>query len=267
MKNVTKSAKILCIAAVLALLFLVSGSLSSDDTLFQTSTISALMDGVYDGTMTFKDLGSHGDFGLGTFAALDGEMVGVDGKFYQIRSDGVAYRVNDSMTTPFAAVTFFTPDETIALNDTSNLTQLESYLDGKLITKNIFYAVRIDGTFDYVKTRSVPAQSKPYPPLLEAVSKGQKIFEFHNISGTIVGFRCPSFADGVNVPGYHMHFITADKSAGGHILDFELKNASIKVDELSELDMDLPDSEEFYQADLSGNDQAALNKVESNPKK
>lgn len=262
-----KSAKILCIAAVLALMFLVPGSLSSDDTLFQTSTISALMDGVYDGTMTFKDLRTHGDFGLGTFAALDGEMVELDGQFYQVKSDGVAYRVNDSMTTPFAAVTFFEPDETMALNGTSNLTELVSSLDGRLATKNIFYAIRIDGTFDYVKTRSVPVQSKPYPPLLEAVSKGQKIFEFHNISGTIVGFRCPDFVNGVNVPGYHMHFITANKSAGGHILDFKLGNASIKIDELSEFEMVLPNNESFYQADLSENNQAALKKVESNPKK
>ena len=246
--------------------FLVPGSLSmSNDTLFQTSTIGALMNGLYDGTMTFKDLGSNGDFGIGTFEALDGEMVGLDGQFYQVKSDGVAYIVNDSMKTPFAEVTFFEPEEVMVLNGTSNLTKVENYLDSKLVTKNIFYAIKIDGTFDYVKTRSVPAQMKPYPTLSEAV-KGQKVFEFNNVSGTLVGFRCPDFVKGVNVPGYHMHFITADRSAGGHLLDFTLENASLMVDSLSEFEMDLPNNEDFYQTDLSGDQQAALTKVESNPK-
>jgi acetolactate decarboxylase len=238
----------------------------SNNTLFQISTISALMNGVYDGTMTFKDLESHGNFGIGTFEALDGEMVGLDGQFYQVKSDGVAYPVSDSMKTPFAEVAFFAPLESIVLNEISNLTMVQNYLDSKLVTKNIFYAIRIDGTFDYVKTRSVPAQKKPYPTLSEAV-KGQKVFEFQNVSGSLVGFRCPDYVKGVNVPGYHMHFITADRSRGGHLLDFRLENASLLVDNLSEFEMDLPNNEEFYQTDLSGDQQAALTKVESNPKK
>ncbi len=254
-------------ASFLVLAFLIPGTLATEnDTLFQTSTISALMQGVYDGTMTFKDLGAHGDFGLGTVQALDGEMVGLDGQFYQVKSNGIASRVSDSMKTPFAEVAFFKPEETVTLNGTSNQTELQSRLDGSLATKNIFYGIRIDGTFDYVKTRSVPMQSKPYPPLSEAV-KAQKIFEFHNIKGTIVGFRCPDYVNGVNVPGYHLHFITLDRSAGGHLLDLNLENASVRVDSLSEFQMALPDNEEFYQADLTEDQQEALTKVESNPKK
>ena len=257
----------LCIASFLALAFLIPGTIASEnETLFQTSVISALMQGVYDGTMTFKDLGAHGDFGIGTVQALDGEMVGLDGEFYQVKSNGIAYRVDDSMTTPFAEVAFFKPEETITLNGTTNLTELESRLDGMLATRNLFYGIRIDGTFDYVKTRSVPMQSKPYPPLSEAI-KAQKIFEFHDVKGTIVGFRCPDYVDGVNVPGYNLHFITLDRSAGGHLLDFNLENASVKVDSLSELDLALPENEEFYQADLAEDQQAALAKLESNPKK
>ena len=264
MKKVAGS---ICMASFLVLAFLIPGTLASEnDTLFQTSTISALMQGVYDGTMTFKDLGAHGDFGLGTVQALDGEMVGLDGQFYQIKSDGKASRLNDSMKTPFAEVAFFKPEETVTLNGNSNLTELQSLLDGSLATMNIFYGIRIDGTFDYVKTRSVPMQSKPYPPLSEAV-KDQKIFEFHGVKGTIVGFRCPDYVNGVNVPGYHLHFITLDRSAGGHLLDCNLENPSVSVDSLSELDLALPDSEEFYQADLTEDQQAALTKVESNPKK
>lgn len=264
MKNV---AGFICIASFLVMAFLIPGTIAiENDTLFQTSTISALMQGVYNGTMTFKDLGAHGDFGLGTVQALDGEMVGLDGEFYQIKSSGKASRVNDPMKTPFAEVAFFKPEETFTVNGTSNLTELQSRLDGSLVTKNLFYGIRIDGTFDYVKTRSVPMQNKPYPLLSEAV-KGQKIFEFHNSKGTIVGFRCPDYVGGVNVPGYHLHFITLDRSAGGHLLDFKLENASVSVDSLYEFEMELPDSEEFYQANLTQDQQADLTKVESNPKK
>jgi acetolactate decarboxylase len=241
-------------------------SASSNGVLFQTAPINSLVQGVYDGSTTFKDLKNHGDFGSGTVEALDGEMVALDGKFYQIKSDGKAYLINDSMTTPFAQVTYFKQDNTISLNGTNNLTALQGYLDNKLPTKNIFYAIRIDGTFSYVKTRSVPIQNKPYPILSEAV-KGQKIFEFNNVSGTIIGFRCPPYVNGVNVPGYHLHFITAERNAGGHLLDLKLTNVSVKVDSISKLEMILPHNDEFYQADLSGNPQAAINKIESNPKK
>jgi acetolactate decarboxylase len=261
-----KSTKALyLITAFTVAAFLIPGSLAaSNGTLFQASAISALMDGVYNGTMTFKNLSDHGDFGLGTVDSLDGEMIGLDGMFYQIKSDGRAYRINDSMETPFAEVTFFRPDKTIALNGLLNLTEMENNLDGRLGTKNLIYAFRIDGTFNYVKTRSPPIQSEPYPTLTVAL-KGQKMFEFHNVSGTIVGFRLPDFVNGVNVPGYHLHFITSDRSAGGHILDLKITNASVKVEDLYELEMVLPEDEDFYQADLSGNNESALNTAERNP--
>jgi acetolactate decarboxylase len=260
-------AKIICIVAVLALVpLLMLGPLGyMDDMLFQTSPISALQQGVFDGNMTFEALRAHGDLGLGTVQALDGEMVELDGLFYQIKSDGVAYGLNNTMMTPFAEVTFFKPYETVALNGILNLTQFEGSLDSKLNTTNIFYAIKIYDTFDYVKTRSVPIQSKPYPTLSEAV-EGQKIFEFRNVTGTVVGFRCPPYISGVNVPGYHMHFLTADRSSGGHLLDFILKNPSIKVGSLYDFELALPNDNEFNQANLSANQGASLAEVESNPK-
>lgn len=259
----TKIDKLLYVIVILAATLPQSSAL--DDALFQTSTISSLMVGVFDGTMSFKELGTHGDFGVGTINSLDGEMVGLGGQFYQVRSDGHAYPVSDSMMTPFAEVAFFKPDDTASINSTYNLTQLESYLDGRLPTKNLFYAIRIDGTFDYIKTRAPPAQDKPYPTLTDAL-KGQKIFQLQNVSGTVVGFWCPSYAKDINVPGYHLHFITADRSAGGHLLDLKLRNATVQIDDLSGLEMALPEEDEFYNADLSGDQQAALKKAESDPK-
>jgi len=109
------------------------GSLAEeDDSLYQISTIGALMQGVYDGTITFGELGERGDFGLGTVQALDGEMVAVDGRFYQVKSDGVAYSLSDSMITPFSVVTFFDAEETINLGGRYNLSELQGYLDNSL---------------------------------------------------------------------------------------------------------------------------------------
>ncbi|MCZ7402554.1 MAG: acetolactate decarboxylase [Candidatus Methanoperedens sp.] len=231
------------------------------DVLFQTSTIDALLEGVYDGDTTFGELKKHGDFGLGTVNGLDGEMLELDGKAYQIKTDGVAYAVNDSMKTPFAVVTFFEPDKKLFLNTTMNSSQFPDYLESKFPTKNIIYAIKIKGNFEYIKTRSVPGQKKPYPKLVE-VTKNQSTFEFHKANGTIIGFWLPVYMKGTNVPGYHFHFITDDRTAGGHVLEYILGNSSIEIDYTSDFLMELPGTEEFYKVNLEEDKQAELEKVE-----
>lgn len=233
----------------------------NNDILFQTSTINALLEGIYDGEITYKELKQHGDFGIGTFNSLDGEMIGLEGKFYQIKADGTAYPVDSSQKAPFAVVTFFESDKSALLNQGLEYNQLTQYLDNLLPTKNIFYAVKIEGIFRYIKTRSVPKQNQPYPPLVEVV-KNQPTFEFHDVEGTIVGFRCPVYVEGINVPGYHLHFITGDKKAGGHLLECQIKNVKIEIDYTSEFYMALLESSEFYKVDLSKEKQTELEKVE-----
>lgn len=203
--------------------------LRGKDVLFQVSSIDALLAGDYDGRLSLKELKKNGDLGLGTFAALDGEMLGFDGKFYQVRSDGSVYEAEDNLFVPFAAVTFFEADKKIRLEKIMDFGQLQAYLDSLIPSKNIFYALRITGDFSLVKVRSVPKQNKPYP-LLEEVLKTQPVFELRNCKGTMVGFRSPSYAQGINVPGYHFHFIALDKKAGGHVLELETENVTIEID-------------------------------------
>lgn len=231
------------------------------DTLFQTSTISALLEGVYDGETTYKQLKQYGDFGLGTFDGLDGEMIGLDSKFYQIKADGVAYPVEDSMKTPFATVTFFKPEHSLLLREAMNYQQMQQYLDQVLPTKNLPCAIRIKGLFQYLKVRSVPKQNPPYPRLNEVV-KNQFIYELRNVKGTLVGFRIPHYLQGVNVAGYHLHLITQDRKAGGHLLDCQLQNVKAEIDYTSEFKMVLPNSDEFRQADLGDGKPAEVNRVE-----
>jgi acetolactate decarboxylase len=233
----------------------------NNDILFQTSTINALLEGIYDGPMNYAELKKHGDIGIGTFNGLEGEMIGINGEFYQIKVDGRAYPVNDSMYTPFAMVTFFESDKNVKVFNALNFTQLEVYLDDMLPTQNIFISIKIDGTFDYVKTRSVPKQSKPYPPLTEAV-KNQSTFEFHNVEGVIVGFRTPEYMEGVNVPGYHFHFINKDRTAGGHLLQCQVQNVNIEIDYTSDFYMSLPENSEFYEADLMKDQKTEIEEIE-----
>jgi acetolactate decarboxylase len=177
------------------------------DTLFQVSTINDLLNGAYRGQMTFKELKQHGDVGIGTLDALDGEMIGLDGRFYQIKADGIAYPIPDLTTTPFAIVSPFEVDKKVTLMDSMDLDALQRYLDGLLPDSTIFYAIKIEGTFNYIKTRSVPRQREPYPPLVEA--------------------------------GYHFHFITQDRKAGGHLLACQTQQVTIALDYTTEFYMAL----------------------------
>jgi acetolactate decarboxylase len=242
---------LLAVALVIITVF-TSGCLNSakdKDVLFQTSMLSALSEGVYDGDVKFEDLKEHGDFGIGTFDRLDGEMIALDGEFYQIKADGKAYPVEDSMKTPFAVVTSFEPDKTASLDKILDYEQLKQYLDSMLPTRNIFYAIKVEGVFKYIKARSIAAQSKPYPSLDEAL-KEQTTFEFHDVTGTLVGFWCPAYVEGINVPGYHFHFITSDRQNGGHLLDCETESVKIEIDYTSDFFMMSLESNEFYELDL-----------------
>ncbi|MEW6146022.1 MAG: acetolactate decarboxylase [Thermodesulfobacteriota bacterium] len=249
-------------AAALFFFTAITHAEGGSDTIFQTSTIGALMEGVYDGDFTFGELKKHGDLGLGTLNGLDGEMIGVDGVFYQVRSDGKVVVVPDTAVTPFAAVTFFEPDRSLTLTKALSCKDLESYLESLFPSKNIFYAVKIEGSFDHVKTRSVPRQKKPYPPLTEVV-KRQSYFELSDIKGTMAGFWLPAYVKDINVAGFHLHFITQDKESGGHVLDCTVRDVKIEIDYSRDLDLSLPETGGFYNADLtetSGSDVSSVEK-------
>jgi acetolactate decarboxylase len=229
--------------------------------LFQTSTLQALMAGVYDGDLAFQELARHGDFGLGTFEALDGEMIALEGVFYQIKADGRVYPVAAAMKTPFAEMTFFKAGRTHLIEMPMNFRQLLHYVDRLLPSPNLPYAVRIDGLFPYVKTRVIPRQQKPYPPLAAAAAM-QAVFELADVKGVIVAFRYPAYLAGVNMPGYHCHFITADRRAGGHLLDCRVEGATVAVEALPNFFLRLPENQQFLKADVTGDRRHELEKVE-----
>ncbi|MCK5739896.1 acetolactate decarboxylase, partial [bacterium] len=126
---------------------------------------------------------------------------------------------------------------------------------------NRFYAIQVHGTFSFIKTRSVPRQTEPYPPLAE-VAKTQPEFEYEQTTGTLAGFRCPAFVKGINVPGYHLHFLSDDHQTGGHVLAFTLAHGTVQLDETTDFQLRLPEGAAFEQTDLTNDQTAALEKVE-----
>jgi len=233
------------------------------DTLYQVSTIDALMQGVYDSNVTIGDLKKHGEFGIGTFARLDGEMIMLDGQVWQAKSDGTVSLADDNQTTPFAMVTYF--DSAILQKTTEhamNFSEFTTAMAAQLPSQNMIYAVKIHDTFPSVTVRAIPAQEKPYPTLTDA-SKEQKIFTYTNVTGTVVGFYMPTFFNGLNVVGYHLHFLADDHQGGGHILDLTVPpESTVQYEMIPNFIMALPTTEEFASTNLSANESAALAAVE-----
>lgn len=232
------------------------------EVLYQVSTIDALMQGVYDGVQPVGEIRKHGDFGIGTFDALDGEMIVLDGVVYQAKADGRIHAVADSMTTPFATVTCFDRDLSATTERPMNFSVFSSTMGGQLPAKNMVYAVRMHGTFPLMKVRAIPAQHKPYPPLAEA-AKNQSVSTYSQTTGTVVGFYTPVFFQGLNVAGYHLHFIRDDRKSGGHILDLTVPaNTTVEYDITPGFTMILPTSGDFTGVDLSHDLSGDLAKIE-----
>jgi acetolactate decarboxylase len=239
-------------------------SVSQDcETLYQVSTIDALMQGVYDGVQPVGEIKKHGDFGIGTFDALEGEMIVVDGVVYQAKSDGMIYPVPDTTSTPFATVTFFEPDFNATSERLVNFSEFSADMNTRLPSQNMIYAVRMQSTFPHMKVRAIPAQQKPYPTLTDA-AKNQSVYTYQDTRGTVVGFYTPVFFKGINVAGYHLHFISDDRHTGGHILDFEVPASTlVEYDITPEFEMLLPTSGAFIGIDLSEDLSQGLARVES----
>jgi len=236
---------------------------AGQDTLYQVSTIDALMQGVYDGDVTVAEIKKHGNFGIGTFDRLDGEMIVLDARVWQAKADGTVLPAADNQTTPFATVTNFDTDIRQTTTDSAmNFSGFATTMAAQIPSQNMIYAVKIHGTFPSVTVRAIPAQEPPYPTLTEA-AKTQGVHTYTNVTGTVVGFYTPTFLKGLNAQGYHLHFLADDHLRGGHILDLVVPPESIvEYDVTPEFTMALPTSGAFAGTNLTADMSAALAAVE-----
>ena len=227
-----------------------SPALAQDrDTLYQVSTLGALQVGLYQPAMSIADLHRHGDFGLGTYEGLNGEMVVDRGTVFQVPFSGRARVAGARQSTPFAAVTFFDTDRRFTVRRTVDLTGLGTAIDRRLASPNYFYAIRVTGKFATLQTRSVAKQTEPYPALATAVA-GQRTFDLRHVTGTLVGIRSPQYVGTMNVPGYHWHFITKSGKAGGHVLQMSAADLRVATDETRNWHVELPQTAAFGDAGL-----------------
>ncbi len=222
---------------------------------FQTSLISSLMDGVYEDEMSIGELLSHGSFGIGTFNALDGEMVILDGQCFQLRGDGTTRPASMNQHTPYATVTNFVPSHRLEIDRPLHRPDLSRLIDELLPSANYMYALRIRGHVKWVTTRTVVQQSKPYRPMVEATD-GEQVVRAEDLDGVFVGFRTPVYQQGISVPGCHVHFIDDTRTLGGHVVDFERGEGAVEVCVGTDLRLRLPLTTEFERADLAPEDLA-----------
>jgi acetolactate decarboxylase len=234
---------------------------AAGDVLYQVSTIDALLAGVYDAAADVALVLEHGDFGLGTFEALDGEMIVLDGLVYQAAADGAVNLMPPETGTPFATVTPFSADVHLDAPGGLDYAGFKAWLTLRLPSANLFYAVRVEGRFGRITYRSIRPERRPYRPLAE-VAKEQQVFSSDDIGGTLVGFWCPSFSKGINVPGFHLHFLSDDRQQAGHLLDFDAVSLRVQLDITDRWDVDLPMQPAYLEADLTGDRDAALRAVE-----
>lgn len=238
------------------------------ETVYQVALLQSLTQGYYDGIIKVSELKQHGDTGIGTFEGVNGEMIVLDGKVYQALGDGSVKEADDNETVPFSNVTFFDADLSATLPQTNDINSLKDTLTKTVNDngKNLFYMVKINGTFKKMNVRSELKQEKPYKSLDKALATDQREFNYENITGTVVALYCPDYMGGLNTPGWHFHFISDDKTKGGHILELAFDSAQAEFDSTRDFDMYLSDNSDFQKMELSKDVSDAIKKVETNDK-
>ena len=235
------------------------------ESIYQVALLQSLAQGYFDGIMTVGELKTHGDTGIGTFDGLNGEMIVLDGVVYQAIGDGSVVVPADDETVPFCNVTFFEEDITLPLSGIADMSSLQAALNEVVREHgaNLFYMVKIPGTFSFIKVRSEFKQEKPYRNLDVALAADQNEFDFENIRGTMVGLYCPDYMGDLNSVGWHFHFLTEDLAQGGHVLQVSVDEATALLDATPGFELFLPEEEVFQNMELSKDMDEAIHKAET----
>lgn len=206
--------------------------------LYQHGTLGALMSDLMDGTEKIGELGKYGDFGLGTLSGSNGEVIILDHTMYHVNEAGEVSILTGKERTPYAAVTEFKSAQKVVIDKPVKAEEITNQMLTK-ISPNLFAAVKISGTFSSMHVRVSPKQEKPYPKFVEA-ARNQPEFSEEKIKGTIVGFYTPELFQGAAQAGFHLHFISKDRTFGGHVMDYTLKKGTAEWMELEEFRQHFP---------------------------
>lgn len=233
---------------LIPVLFLIGCSSEKEDMIFHYSVLKALDNGILEGNMKVGDLKEHGDFGLGTFNKLNGEMIILDHVVYRLSPEGKIMQPDDETLIPYSVITFYHQDDTLSMSGDINYPALSAFVDRRVPSRNLFYAFRISGEFEYIKCGGARNQERPYNKSLVQMLADRPVYEGKNIKGTLVGFWCPVYIGDINTSGFHLHFLSDDHSIGGHLMGFSARSLEIGYDVKSMYKILLPDTEDFSKA-------------------
>lgn len=233
--------------------------------IYQISTLQALALGYSRSVVTVRELLEHGDIGLGTFEDVNGEMIVVDGQCFRATEDGTVWEANPDMGVPFASVAKAGNASGFEVEDINDIEKLKEVLTLKIeedFGLNSMHIARIDGEFRCVCARSESAYRSHHVDLKDILAQTQRDFRFENIAGTLVCLYYPDYMDGINAPGWHVHFLSKDRTKGGHVFDLAVASGKIRLTKISHIEIQLPSEPAFDTYSLkeaSGND---IKKVE-----
>lgn len=230
--------------------------------LYNYGIIDAFIGGLYKGTLPIKDLKLKGDFGIGAPDMLDGELTMLNGKAYQTKSTGETTVLNNDHKTSFSAVTFFKSDTIFYVNNITEQKDLLKTIENRLTNKNAMYAIKITGDFSNVRTRAFPPVKEEPFPVLSTILDRQQFFDIQNTAGTLVGYHLPEYLNGIQVSGFHLHYLSSDTKQGGHVLGFKGQNLKIEIAVLKNFELEAPTGTDFQHFQFRKKHNEDLERVE-----
>jgi len=211
--------------------------------IYQASTLQALALGYTKSVVTVGELLGHGDTGLGTFENVDGEMIVVDGVCYQAKQDGSIVPASEETGVPFAVSGFVKDGRKFEIEKLTDIESIKQELTLRIeedFGLNSIHIARIDGWFESVHARAGAPYRSQHVTLKNILSKTQKDFCFERLYGTLVCVYYPDYMDGINAAGWHLHFISQDRTLGGHIFQVSLSSGECLLQKMDRIEIQLP---------------------------
>ncbi len=233
--------------------------------MFQVSTLQALVAGYTRSVITVQELEGLGNVGLGTFEGVDGEMILLDGVCYRARQDGSVVRPAPNAGVPFASAAAVQGGIAFELGKTRDIEALTYELTCKLdeaFALNSIHVVTVSGAFDSVSARSESAYKADHVTLKEMLATTQREFVFEKLDGTLVCVYHPDYMDGINAPGWHVHFLSEDRTRGGHVFDLSLARGRAVMHRIDCIEIKLPSTLAFDTYSLKETSQEDIAEVE-----
>ncbi len=233
--------------------------------MYQVSTLQALALGYTRSVVRTDELLSHGNTGLGTFEDVNGEMIVIDRHCYQAAEKGSVTEMPPDTGVPFASVANLQGDRVFTLSEIPDIEHLKMELNLKIeedFGLNSMHIAKIEGDFERVDARSESAYRSHHVELKDILGKTQKSFCFEQIRGTMVCIYYPDYMDGINAPGWHLHFISEDRKWGGHVFDLQMRRGEVFLDKISRIEIQLPSEPAFDTYSLKEASQQDIKEVE-----